>query len=77
MRRTYFVLNVCRSGTTESTDAIFILAHPLPCQARRIAWAKEGMLRKILALALWLALGQPERRGKTYAQAGLENSNEI
>lgn len=27
--RAYFVLNTCRSGTTELTDAIFILAHPL------------------------------------------------
>jgi hypothetical protein len=29
-RRAYFVLNTCRSGTTELTGAIFILAHPLP-----------------------------------------------
>jgi len=29
-RCAYFVLNTCRSGTTELTGAIFILAHPLP-----------------------------------------------
>jgi hypothetical protein len=28
--RAYFPLNVCISGTVESTDAIFIFAHPLP-----------------------------------------------
>lgn len=29
-RRAYFPLKVCRSGTPALTDAIFILAHPLP-----------------------------------------------
>lgn len=29
----YFVLYTCRSGTTVLTDAIFILAHPLPLVA--------------------------------------------
>jgi hypothetical protein len=29
-RCAYFPLKVCRSGTPASTDAIFILAHPLP-----------------------------------------------
>jgi len=28
LQRAYFVLNVCRSGTTDSMDAIFIPAHP-------------------------------------------------
>lgn len=36
--RAYRTLMMCRSGTTESTDAIFILDHPLPpVRPRRIA----------------------------------------
>lgn len=38
----YFVLNVCRSGTTESTDTIFIPCSPPPAsQAQRAAGPKE------------------------------------
>jgi hypothetical protein len=50
-RRAYLVLNTCRSGTTESTDAIFILTHPLPLvSARRTAGAGGIRVRKFLAL---------------------------
>src|SRR5213595_652305 len=46
-RRAYFPLNVCISGTAESTDAIFILAHPLspvrPDVARPKGNAKENL----------------------------------
>jgi hypothetical protein len=69
-RRAYFVLNVCRSGTTELTGAIFILAHPLPLvSARRFAGAGEKMVRKFLALVACLALRMPARRASPYAQA--------
>ena len=49
-QRAYFVLNTCRSGTTELTDAIFILAHPLPLSGPAGRRAEGGRLRKFLTL---------------------------
>jgi len=49
-QRIYFVLYTCRSGATESTGVIFILAHPLPLvSARRFAGAGKGHAKEILS----------------------------
>lgn len=68
--RAYFVLNVCRSGATGLTDAIFIVPHPLPLvSARRFAGAGKERVRKFLVLVVCLALRMPAHRRSAYAQA--------
>jgi hypothetical protein len=76
-RRAYFVLNVCRSGTTELTDAIFILAHPLLPVRPGGPRGQRGNAKEILSVGFSVNANHACARARTYAAAHLENFNEI
>ena len=49
-RSAYRTFTICRRGTTESTDAIFILAHPPPARQRpAVCWGGRGEGKKFLS----------------------------
>lgn len=63
-RRAYFVLNTCRSGATDLTGAIFILAHPLPFVSARPLSGREREGKEILSASRLLIAQNPDAREK-------------
>lgn len=71
----YFVLNVCRSGTTELTGAIFILAHPLPLvSARLFAGTGEGDGKEVLSDGRLLSAQNADAQGSCICSGILEKT---
>jgi hypothetical protein len=68
-RRAYRTFTMCRSGTTESTDAIFILDHPLPLVSpRRIAGRGRAQTKENLSVEALVSAHHSRALAKTYAQ---------
>ncbi len=68
-RRAYRTFTMCRSGTTESTDAIFILNHPLPLVSpRRIAGRGRSQTKENLSVEVLVSAHHALALAKTYAQ---------
>jgi hypothetical protein len=75
--RAYFVFSVCRSGTTELTDAIFILAHPLPLVGPGFVPRPTGEGKDFLNAGVLVSASHAQARARTYAQMCLKNFNRI
>jgi hypothetical protein len=73
--RAYFVLNVCRSGTTESTDAIFILAHPLPLVGPGLVPGATGEGKDFLNAGILVSANHARAPARTYARTILTSFN--
>lgn len=77
LRRAYRTFTMRRSGTTESTDAIFILDHPLPLvSSRRIAGRGRAQTKENLSVETLVSAHHARALAKTYAQRISEKPEE-
>lgn len=74
-RRAYFVLNTCKSGTTELTGAIFILAHPLPHVGPGLVPGATGEGKDFLNAGVSISANRARVTAKTYARTILTSVN--
>jgi hypothetical protein len=70
-RRAYFVLYTCRSGTTESMGAIFILAHPLPHVVPGLVPRTTGEGKDFLNAGTLVNANHARATARTYARTFL------